>query len=120
MASGKSPGSDDITMEMIKSSTQNRVPFLVELFNTILHSANYPQQWSEVIICPLHKKGTIHDPQNYRGISLLCVLGKIFTKALDTHFQTWADKNDINKDKQAGYRKGFLTIDQIFILYAVV
>ena len=80
MASGESPGSDGITMEMIKSSTQNLVPFLVELFNTILHSGNYPQQWREAIICPLHKKGTIHDPQNHRGISLLCVLGKIFYK----------------------------------------
>ena len=120
MASGKSPGSDGITMEMIKSFTQNLVPFLVELFNTILHSGNYPQQWREAIICPLHKKGTIHDPQNYSGISLLCVLGKIFIKALNTRFQTWADNNDINKDEQAGYRKGFLTIDQIFILYANV
>ena len=45
MASGKSPGSDGITIEMIKSSTQNLVPFLVELFNTILHSGNHPQQW---------------------------------------------------------------------------
>ena len=120
MASGKSPGSDAITMEMIKSSTQNLVPFLVELFNTILHSGNYPQQWREAFICPLHKKGTIHDPQNYRGISLLCVLGMIFTKALNTRFQSWADNNDINKDEQAGYRKGFSTIDPFFILYAVV
>ena len=56
MASGKSPGGDGITMEMIKSSTQNLVPFLVELFNTILHSGNYPQQM-EAIICPSHKKG---------------------------------------------------------------
>ena len=42
MARGKSPGSDGITMEMIKSSTQNLVPFLVELFNTILHSVKLP------------------------------------------------------------------------------
>ena len=99
MASGKSPGSDGITMEMIKSSTRNRLPFLVELFKTLLHSGNYPQQWREAIICPLHKKGTI---------------------LFYSRFQTWADNNDINKDEQAGYRKGFSTIDQIFILYAVV
>ena len=76
MASGKSPGSDGITIVMIKSSTRNRVPFLVELFNTILHSGNYTQQWREAIICSLHKKGSIYDPQNYRGISVLCVLVK--------------------------------------------
>ena len=57
MASGKSLGSDGITMEMIKSSSRDLVPFLVELFHTILHSGNYPQQWREAIICPLHKKG---------------------------------------------------------------
>ena len=57
ISSGESPGSNGITMEMIKSSTQNLVPFLVELFNTILHSGDYPQQWREAIICPIHKKG---------------------------------------------------------------
>ena len=118
VASGKSPGSDGITMKMIKFSTQNLVPFLVELFNTILHSGNFPQQWREAIICPLHEKGTINDPQNYRGISLVCVLGKIFAKALNTRFQTWANNNDINKDEKAGYRKGFFF--QMFTLYAVV
>ena len=41
MASGKSSDSDGITMEMIKSSTQNLVPFLAKLFNTLLHSGNY-------------------------------------------------------------------------------
>ena len=115
MAGGKSPGSDGITMEMIQYSTEN--PFLVGLFNTILHSVNYPQQLMEAIICPFNKRGIIHDPQNCIGISLLCVFGKIFTKAI--RFQTWADNNDI-KDEQAGYRKGFSTIDQIFILYVVV
>ena len=62
----------------------------------------------------------IHDLQNYRGISLLCVLGKLLTKALNTRFQTRADNNDINKNKQAGYRKGLLKIDYSFIFYAVV
>ena len=53
MASDKSPGSDGITMEMIKSSTQNLVPFLVELFNTILHSGNYTQQWGGGYYMPI-------------------------------------------------------------------
>ena len=47
-------------------------------------------------------------------------LVRFFTKGLDTRFQTWADNSDIIKDEQKGYRNFFSTIDQMFILYAVV
>ena len=44
----------------------------------------------------------------------------LITKALNTRFQTWADNNDINKDVQAGYSKGFSAIDLFHIICSYV
>ncbi|ESO92711.1 hypothetical protein LOTGIDRAFT_70291, partial [Lottia gigantea] len=43
----------------------------------------FPDEWSEAIIVPVYKKGSINDVQNYRGISLVSCLSKIFTCILN-------------------------------------
>ena len=44
---------------------------LVDLFNAILNSGNFPSQWSEGYIVPLFKKHDPSDVNNYRGITLV-------------------------------------------------
>ena len=39
------------------------------LFNTIFDSADYPDDWAQGLIYPVHKKGDKSDPQNYRKVS---------------------------------------------------
>ena len=53
------------------------------LFNTIFDSGTFPQSWAESIICPVHKKGSKDDPDNYRGNSLINIVSKIFTIVLN-------------------------------------
>ena len=55
---------------------------------------------------------------NYRGISLLSVLGKVSTFILNKHLTEWADSNAVLSDAQAGFRKTYSTTDHIFTLYA--
>ena len=57
--------------------------------------------------------------KNYRGISLLCCLGKIFTKVLNNRLVIWSDMNNKLSDCQGAYRKGRSTADHIFSLYAI-
>ena len=40
---------------------------------------SYPENWSTGIIAPIFKKGDRTLPKNYRGITLLPTMGKIFT-----------------------------------------
>ena len=42
--------------------------YLVQLFNTVFASGEYPEAWTKAVIYPLHKKGSFHEPDNYRGI----------------------------------------------------
>jgi len=43
-------------------------------------------------ILPLHKKGDINEPNNYRGIILLRTFGKLFTHIINERLNLWADK----------------------------
>ena len=52
------------------------VPYLVTIFNNIFDSGLYPQAWCNGIIVPIHKKGDVDNPSNYRGITLINVIGK--------------------------------------------
>ena len=45
------------------------------------------------------------DPNNYRGITLLPVMGKIFTSILHEHLMFWYDSYEILPDAQFGFRK---------------
>ena len=67
---------------MYKCTINDILPFLNPLFNEIFDSGCFPDTWSESIITPLHKKGPIDDPNNYRGISLIDSLCKIFSHIL--------------------------------------
>ena len=71
LKANKAAGLDGIIPEVFKHSCDKIIPFLVHLFNTAFASGEYPETWTEAVIYPLHKKGSIHEPDNYRGISLL-------------------------------------------------
>ena len=57
-------------------------PVLCKLFNNILNTGNFPEIWVRSIIIPVFKKGNQNDPGNYRGISLVSHMGKLFTSLL--------------------------------------
>ena len=72
------------------------------------------------MIVPIYKSGNKDNPDNYRGISLLSVLGKVFAYILNRRLTLWADANNKIAEEQGGFRSGYSTMDNIFVLYAVV
>ena len=62
LKANKAAGPDGIFPEVYKHVGDKIIPFLVHLFNTIFTSGQYPEAWTEAIILPLYKKGSIHDP----------------------------------------------------------
>ena len=100
---------------MLKAAANVLSPYITNIFNIIYNTGNFPQEWSQAMISTIHKKGNLKNPDNYRGISLLCSLSKVFTKILNTRLSNWVDDNSLRYEEQAGYRKNYRTIDQIFI-----
>ena len=112
----KAPGSDNIPGIVFKSFTDQMTSFTIKLFNNILIQENYP---GTGIIKPLYKKGDPKDPKNYRGITLLLIIGKLFTQILTNRIALWAEKH-ILIEAQYGLRKGRRTTDPTFILSQVI
>ena len=62
------------------------------------------------MVIPLHKKSDIHDINNYKGITLLSVLAKLFTMVIYKRLNNWANTYGIILECQAGFRKGYGTV----------
>ena len=112
----KSPGDDLLVNELFIYGKDALLPHLTSLFNFIFNSGFFPSQWSNGLIIPLHKKGDVHIASNYRGITLLNVLGKLFTRIINTRLDNWAEIYGVYIEAQNGFRRERGTIDNIFIL----
>ena len=71
------------------------VYLLEQLFSVIWREQTVPKQWREDLIVNLFKKSDREDPGNYRGITLLSVVGKVFCSL---------DKGGTLHEGQAGFR----------------
>jgi hypothetical protein len=59
------------------------LPLLNKLFNGILISGLFPEAWSIAVMVPVFKCGDPSDPNNFRGISLVSCLAKLFTNIIN-------------------------------------
>ena len=117
---GKAGGGDEVLAEMIKCSSHILIPYFVRLFNAVLDTGNFPRQWCESTIIPIPKKGDRTNPDNYRGITLTSVFSKVFLHVVQNRIDRWLDLSEIIVEEQAGFRKGYSTVDNIFVLHGIV
>ena len=74
------------------------------LFNYIMDKKCFPRSWASGVIIPIHKRGDITDPNNYRGITLISCFAKLFTSILNERLKQWAETNDILTDAHFGFK----------------
>ncbi len=93
----------------------------VKLFNHVFDTGIVPNQWLEGHIIPLYKhKGSKYDPDNYRAITIVSCLGKLFTSVITTRLTSYAEQNGLITEAQSGFRKGYSTADNLFSLHAIL
>ena len=92
------------------------VYLLEQLFSVIWREETVPKQWREGLIVNLFKKGDREDPGNYRGITLLSVVGKVFCKILNPCL----DKGGSLHEGQAGFRVNRCCMDNVYTLNEIV
>lgn len=61
----------------------------------MVSAGDFPEIWADNIIIPVKKRGTVDDPGNYRGISLVSRVGKLFTSIINTGLTKWSEKHNI-------------------------
>ena len=117
----KSEGLNNILNEQLKSTIQVMSPIYVKLFNIIFDTGLVPESWAIGNILPIFKnKGNPNLPENYRPITLLSCFGKLFTSILNTRITQFLEDNGILNSCQAGFRKGFSTSDNLFIIQSLI
>ena len=80
---GKTAGKDEVTGEMIKGGANRVVNWIWRLCNMAFESGVVSEDWSSAKIVQLYKgKGERTECSNYRGISLLSVVRKIYVEIL--------------------------------------
>ena len=109
----KSPGEDGIVNEVWKAH-ERLIDYLVEVSNQALEG-DVPKEWVDCIIVPVHKKGPVNDPNNYRGIALLSTGGKLFGRVLARRLMQFVVPQVVS-ESQCGYRPGRSTEDLIFVM----
>ena len=91
------------------------------LFNIILDNRIVPSDWTKGNIIPIYKnKGSKNDPANYRPITLLSCIGKVFTSIFNSRLTKFLEVNVILNETQSGFRKDYSTIDNIMALYSLI
>ncbi|UYV74491.1 K02A2.6-like [Cordylochernes scorpioides] len=120
LGKNKATGLDEIPNEAIKYLLEEHTIYLRNLFNKILGTSQVPQQWTKTIIHPIFKNGDPDNPSNYRGISLISNLSKLFTSILKTRLNDWMERKSILAENQAGFRKGYSCQDHIFTLVSLI
>ncbi len=120
LKSGKSAGPDVVINELFIHGSKEISVYLELIFNKLLESGNFPKQWSDGLIVPIHKKGSIHAVENYRGITLLSAFGKLFTRVLNNRLTHWAEEYGVYVEAQGGFRSGYSTTDSIFALHNLI
>ena len=100
----KAPDEFGLVSEHLKYGLKPLLPLLVNIYNEIITSGIIPANFKSGIIHPIHKKGK--DPtsmDNYRGMTVTSVFGKLFEILLLTRM---TDLNHNQSDLQYGFTKG--------------
>lgn len=113
----KSSGPDKIPNKLIKMSALLIAKPLANFFNKSLLLGKFPSSWKRACVTPIFKhKGSSSDPTNYRPISLLPTLSKVFEKLIFQKIYEHISENNLLTEKQSGYRPGHSTHLQLIYL----
>ena len=116
----KSTGIDEIPNEVLKHHDVMLLLyyFYVKCFETGI----LPSVWLKAIIIPIPKSTTKdpHVPLNYRGISLLSCVCKVFTAIINRRIVNYCELGNLFVEEQNGFRKNRSCIDHIFSLTSLI
>ncbi|XP_028166266.1 uncharacterized protein LOC114357040 [Ostrinia furnacalis] len=120
LKNSKSFGYDGIRTDILKGVAQLISSPLSYLINMSFEQGLFPKQLKRSIINPIFKKGDRSDLNNYRPITLIPVISKVFEKAMFERLYNYITREKILKNEQFGFRKGFSTTLACFNLMKYV
>ncbi|KAK3527908.1 hypothetical protein QTP86_011240 [Hemibagrus guttatus] len=115
---GKAPGVDEIRPEYLKSLDVVGLSWLARLCNIAWWSGTVPLDWAIGMVIPLFKKGDRRVCSNYRGITLLSLPGKVYSRVLERRVRLLVEP--WIQEEQCSFRPSRGTLDQLYTLHRVL
>ncbi|KAK3510218.1 hypothetical protein QTP70_030444, partial [Hemibagrus guttatus] len=111
---GKAPEVDEIRPEYLKPLDVVGLSWLTRLCNIAWRSGTVPLDWATRVV-PLFKKGDRRVCSNYRGITLLSLPGKVYSRVLERRVRPLVEPRI--QEEQCGFRPSRGTLDQLYTLH---
>ena len=118
LKSGKAAGPDGIPPEALKADIQTSTDMLHPLLRKIWEQERVPEDWKRGHLVKLPKKGDLSSCNNWRGIMLLSIPGKVLTRIILEKLKTALDKR--LRVEQAGFRQDRSCIDHIATMRIII
>ena len=90
----KATGLDSISSKLLKIAAPVIAASITDLFNCSISTGVFPDEWQLARVVPVFKKGTRSEVSNYRSISIIPIIAKVFEKAIyDQSYKYLSDSN---------------------------
>ena len=119
MKNGKAPGPDGVKVEVLKAGSEGLAKILQNIYNKELLTQKVPTYWKNAFIIFLHKKGSKSEVKNYRPISLMPHIHKLYMKIIKNRIERTLNENQ--PPEQAAYnRPGYSTMDHLHTIRQIM
>ena len=105
----RSPGFDDINVNVVKCVYDEIKQPLMHVFNQSLKYGVFPEKMKIARVTPIFKTGEKYSISNYRPISVLPCFSKILEKIMYNRLYSYLTENNLLYEKQFGFRAGHST-----------
>lgn len=118
--SGKAPGEDRIPYEFFKNAPHELIIEMANAYNAQYNNLQADKTFTTSVIFPIFKKGDFNQTSNYRGISFMNTIAKVLMAVITERLYNWVYQHNILSEYQAGFRREYSTIDNIYNLTTIV
>ena len=114
----KAGGKSGILPELILHGCPELWERMLKMIRQVWEDGTVVRDWKDSLVVPIPKKGDLRHCDNWRGISLLDVVGKILARIVKERLEGIAES--VLPESQSGFRKGRGCVDMIFIARQLV
>ena len=104
---------NSLSTKLLKENSLSLSNPIAQIFNNIIQLGQYPDILKLACITAVFKAGDKNNPNNYRPISSLPILNKVFEKLLYKRLNSYFENNNILCKEQYGFRKKKSTSDAV-------
>ena len=108
----KGAGLDKLSSRLIRECADLISPYISIIFNCCLTTGTFPDDWKLAKVTPIFKQGDRSDMNNYRPISVISAIAKVFERIVYNQPSSYLSENNILSKYQSGFRSFYLTRNQ--------